>query len=239
MKTLYIIKAGSTFASEVQRLGDFDEWVRRSLGSLPLRLAVVDAEHGEPLPLPRSCAGAVVTGSHAMVTDDLSWSLAIERWIGEIVEARVPFLGICYGHQLLGRAAGGEVGYHPFGREVGTVEVELTVSAGGDPLFACVPGRFLAHTTHAQSVLRLPPSAVRLAGNAFEPNHAFRVGDAAWGVQFHPEYSREIMDAYLQEEIAELESAGIDPGSLHGAVTEAPHAGLVLTNFATIACRSI
>jgi GMP synthase (glutamine-hydrolysing) len=233
MKSLYIIKAGSTFATEVARLGDFEEWVRRGLGDAPCPVAVVNAEAGEALPAPERCAGAIVTGSHAMVTDNLLWSVAIERWIRELVAARAPFLGICYGHQLLGRAAGGEVGYHPRGREAGTVSVELTLEGGRDPLFDGIPARFAAHATHAQSVLRLPPGAVHLAFNGFEPNHSFRVGESAWGVQFHPEYTREIMAAYLQDGSAG--SGASRKGS--GVLGETQFAGRVLTNFASFVCR--
>lgn len=235
MKSLYIIKAGSTFATEVERLGDFEEWVRRGLGDLPCPVAVVNAEAGEALPAPERCAGAVVTGSHAMVTDNLPWSLAIERWIGELIATGVPFLGICYGHQLLGRAAGGEVGYHPRGREVGTVSIELTLEGERDALFDAIPARFAAHATHAQSVLRLPPGAVHLASNSFEPNHAFRVGESAWGVQFHPEYTREIMAAYLQDGSAG--SGSSRKGS--GVLGETPLAGRVLVNFAAIVSRTL
>lgn len=236
MKTLYIIKAGSTFKGERASLGDFEEWVRRGLGSVSCPVAVVDVVGGAPLPEPGDCAGAVVTGSHAMVTDDLPWSLGIERWIRELVDAAVPYLGICYGHQLLGRAAGGEVGYHPLGREVGIVGVELVAEAAHDPLFGSLPGAFAVHATHAQTVLCLPPGAVRLAANSFEPNHAIRVGSCAWGVQFHPEYSREIMLAYVRQQAAALEAEGRDAGALLEAVSETPEAARVLTGFARIAC---
>jgi GMP synthase (glutamine-hydrolysing) len=239
MKSLYIIKAGSTFAIEAQRLGDFEDWVRRGLGDVPCHVAVVNAEGGEVLPAPELCAGAIVTGSHAMVTDNLPWSAAIGRWIMELIAARLPFLGICYGHQLLGRAAGGEVGYHPRGREVGTVSIELTPEGEHDPLFDAIPARFAAHATHAQSVLRLPDGAVHLACNGFEPHHAFRVGESAWGVQFHPEYTREIMETYLRDEIADLEAADKEAGALRDAISEAPHAGRVLSNFASFVSRRL
>ncbi len=239
MKSLYIIKAGSTFDSEARRLGDFEDWVRRGLGDVQCPVTVVNAEGGEALPDTKLCAGVVVTGSHAMVTDNLPWSIAIERWIMELIAAKVPFLGICYGHQLLGRAAGGEVGYHPRGREVGTVFIEPTPEGERDPLFDGIPARFAAHVTHAQSVLRLPEGAVRLAFNDFEPHHAFRVGESAWGVQFHPEYTREIMQTYAQDEVADLEAAGEDAGALRDAVQDAPLAGRVLTNFASFVSRRL
>jgi len=236
MKNLYIIKAGSTFASKAELLGDFETWVRRGLGELSCEVVVVDAVLGEKLPPPGECAGAVVTGSHAMVTDNLPWSLVVEGWIREIIASEVPFLGICYGHQLLGRAAGGTVDYHPGGREVGTVGIDLDAEGLQDPLFRGVPSRFAAHATHEQSVVGLPPAAVRLAGNAFEPNHAFRVGSSAWGVQFHPEYTREIMEAYAEEERSASGEDGREGSSLRCTVDDAPYAGAVLRNFATIAC---
>ncbi|RXK81614.1 glutamine amidotransferase [Chlorobaculum sp. 24CR] len=229
MKSLFIIKAGSTFATEAERLGDFEAWVRRGLGDMPCPVAVANAEAGEALPAPERCAGVVVTGSHAMVTDNLPWSVAIERWIRELVAIRAPFLGICYGHQLLGRATGGQVGYHPRGREAGTVSIELTSEGERDALFDGIPARFAAHATHAQSVLRLPTDAVHLAFNDYEPNHAFRVGESAWGVQFHPEYTREIMAVYLREGSAGSGS----PEGENGVPGETPFAGKVLTNFAS------
>ncbi|NIQ10109.1 MAG: glutamine amidotransferase, partial [Gammaproteobacteria bacterium] len=73
--------------------------------------------------------------------------------------------------------------------EVGTVEVRLRPEAQDDRLFQTLPARFPVHATHSQSVLALPPGAVHLAENDFDPHHAMRIGSCAWGVQFHPEYS--------------------------------------------------
>ncbi len=238
MKKLYIIKAGSTYASTIACLGDFDDWIAAGLGVDPERIVVVDAVGGAPLPAADDMAGAVVTGSHAMVTDNLPWSLGLEAWIAGLVAAGTPFLGICYGHQLLGRAAGGQVGYHPAGREVGTVEVRLTAAARQDPLFRALPDRFAAHATHAQSVLLLPDGAELLAGNDFEPVHAFRVGGCAWGVQFHPEYAAEVMRGYIEAQRKGLERDGRDVGRLLGAVQETPEARRVLRNFASLADRA-
>ena len=66
------------------------------------------------------------------------------------------FWGICYGHQLLAKAAGGEAGYHPRGKEIGTVRVDLVDGHNGDALFQSLPNSFAAHVTHSQTVLQLP-----------------------------------------------------------------------------------
>lgn len=234
MKTLYILKVGSTFPAVAQQYGDFDAWTQAGLGPLAVPVAVVNPQQRDELPKPELCAGVVITGSHAMVTDNLPWSLGLERWLPSLLAAQIPLLGICYGHQLLARAAGGEVGYHPLGKEIGTVAVQGLAAADQDPLFQSLPRRFRAHATHAQTVLRLPQAAIPLAGNSFEPNHAFRLGACAWGVQFHPEYSAAIMRGYIQAQAQSLEAAGKDVAGLLAAVVETPEAAAVLKNFAAL-----
>ncbi|NTU57797.1 MAG: glutamine amidotransferase [Chlorobiaceae bacterium] len=238
MKKLFIVKAGSTFSTLVEPLGDFEDWVETGLGMKGTQVQVIDAAGGEQLPVAEACAGVVVTGSHAMVTDELPWSVGIERWISTLLDASVPFLGICYGHQLLGRAAGGTVGYHPAGREVGTVTVDLTAEALRDGLFQEMPRRFPVHATHAQSVLRLPPGAVLLAGNSHEAHHAFRIGQCAWGVQFHPEYRAEVMRGYIEEQRLLLQTEGRDVDAMMAMVSDTADAGKVLRNFATLASQA-
>jgi GMP synthase (glutamine-hydrolysing) len=235
MKELFIIKTGSTFAETAARHGDFDELTRRGLGIDPGDIQVVNAFQGEALPDPGDCLGVVITGAHCMVTDNLPWSLAIEAWIPSLVQAEIPLLGICYGHQLLGRAMGGQVGFHPRGKEVGTVAIRLCPESGTDPLFAKLPQHFSAHATHAQSVLTLPPGAVLLAENDFEPHHAFRIGRCAWGVQFHPEYTSNVMGDYITAQADSLALAGQDVSTLVRNLRETPEASGLLATFARLA----
>ena len=91
---------------------------------------------------------------------------------------------------------------------------------------------FPAQVVHRQSVHRLPAGAVRLAANAFEPNQAFRVGPAAWGVQFHPEFSAQAMRAYVERLGPELRNEGHDPAALAAGVADTPAAARVLRHFA-------
>lgn len=235
MKKLFIIKAGSSFPATAARAGDFDEMVCRGLALPAGRTQVIQAAQGEPLPAAQDCLGIVITGAHCMVTDDRPWSLAIERWLPGLVAQEVPLLGICYGHQLLGRALGGVVADHPGGKEVGTFAVELSPAGIEDPLFCNLPQRFLAHATHTQSVTTLPAGAVLLAGNAFEPHHAMRIGTSAWGVQFHPEYHASVMQDYINAQAKALSEAGQDVAALRAGVAETPEAAALLKRFGEIA----
>jgi len=121
-------------------------------------------------------------------------------------------LGVCYGHQLLAHVFGGTVDYHPEGRESGTHTVTLTASAASDAPFSTMPSQFLAQLTHKQSVLGLPPQAILLGASEFEPHQAFRIGECAWGVQFHPEFTDEVMRAYLAVQALDIESEGSSTG---------------------------
>jgi GMP synthase (glutamine-hydrolysing) len=234
---LFIIKTGTTFPGTAREWGDFDSWTLNGLKLKRGDAAVVDVTRGHDLPDVEACGGVAVTGSHANVTDNLPWSMAIAAWIPSLVEARIPFLGICYGHQLLAHALGGKVGFHPDGEEIGTVDIHLLPDSLTDPLFHSLPSPFLAHTTHSQTVLSLPQGAVRLASNSFEPNHAFRFGSCAWGVQFHPEYDMNIMKSYVMEQVKELEAAGRDVPHLLGTIEDTPVAVEIMRRFAAMVSK--
>ncbi|MCX4190644.1 glutamine amidotransferase [Methylophaga sp. OBS3] len=231
MRKLYIIKVGTTFPETAKQYGDFDNWTATALGQGEIEIETIDAEHGATLPLVSECAGVVITGSHDMVTDNLPWSVAVADWLKQLLAEQTPILGICYGHQLLASAAGGEVGYHAKGKEIGTVEIELTEAAGLDPLFQSLPQTFKAHVTHSQTVLKLPENAVRLAANSHEPNQAFRLGNAAYGVQFHPEYNAAIMRSYIEEQTDELVDADFSVSDLLAGVSETPAAADLIKGF--------
>ncbi|MBW0149004.1 glutamine amidotransferase [Marinobacter arenosus] len=228
-----ILKTGTTYPTIREVSGDFEDWFVRGLSN-ELALTVVNVEQGDVPGNAHDWDGIVVTGSPAMVSDRASWSEATAQWLAGAVDQRIPVLGVCYGHQLLAHALGGEVGYHPEGRETGTKTIELLPVAESDLLFAGLPATFKAQLTHKQSVLGLPPGAVLLGRSQFEPHQAFRVGDCAWGVQFHPEFTDAIMTAYLGVQAPELAAENLDPDALLAAVEPAPVASSLLQRFSDL-----
>ncbi|WP_100639946.1 glutamine amidotransferase [Marinobacter salexigens] len=228
-----ILKTGSTYPSIEAQFGDFEQWFLRGL-SPNLDVTVFNAQADELPSNPADWDGIVITGSPAMVSDREPWSERAAEWLSRAVDKSIPMLGVCYGHQLLAHALGGEVGYHPEGRESGTRKVELIASAQDDPLFRDMPSVFNAQLTHMQSVLSLPPGAVLLGRNEFEPHQAFRVGERAWGVQFHPEFSSAVMKAYLTVQAPALEQEGFDPQAMINSVEDAPEASGLLERFSTL-----
>jgi GMP synthase (glutamine-hydrolysing) len=108
-----------------------------------------------------------------------------------------------------------------------------------DPLFKGLPQTFPAQLTHRQSVLRLPENAVLLGRNEFEPHQAFRVGRCAWGIQFHPEFSAEVMRAYLKVQAPDLEKEGLDAKALIENVIDAPNATSLLGRFSRLVLNGL
>jgi GMP synthase (glutamine-hydrolysing) len=234
MKSIVIIKAGSTFPSIKQNWGDFDDWVIAACDSSHVSFSVIDMIEGQELPNTDGLSGIIITGSHAMVTDLEPWISSLEAWISQVAKQNIPVLGICFGHQILAQALGGLVDYHPGGREIGCVPIALTTEANQDPLLSGLPQQFMAHTTHAQSVRSLPPGAQLLAENPFESHHAFRVDKHVWGVQFHPEFTSEIMRQYIDEQTPTLLNQGFDVDALQLAVSNTVEANGLLKRFIQI-----
>ncbi len=195
-RQLVIVQPGRKLPDLAAVPGDFSDWVLDGMGLDVSAARVIFPQQGEPLPAPGTVGAAVVTGSGAMVTEQLPWMCDVAHWLRALVRRKVPVLGICFGHQLLAHALGGEVADNPAGVEVGTVTTRLTAAAADDRLFAGWPAQAKVQASHQQSVIRLPPEAVALAHSEQDPHHAFRFGSAAWGVQFHPEFDARIVAAY-------------------------------------------
>ncbi len=232
MKPVLIIKLGDTLPDLADRKGDFEDWFMEPLHAAGLTTRVIDPRAGSTLPQPVDYAGILLTGSHAMVTDQEDWSRTTAAWLPQAVDSNVPLLGVCYGHQLLADAMGGRADNLPQGMEMGTVEIRLESAANHDALMQKLPQTLQAHASHTQSVITLPPDAVLLAANAWEPHHAFAIGDCAWGIQFHPEFDADIMRTYIRAFKDYLVSEGQDAGRLLQQVEETPYSRQVLERFA-------
>jgi GMP synthase (glutamine-hydrolysing) len=154
--------------------------------------------------------------------------LRTEALVRDLAAAGRPVLGICFGHQLIAQALGGEVKRNPLGREMGTMRVQRLAD---DPLFAGLPATFDIQGTHADAVTRLPPGAEVLATTPRDAFAAFRVGGHVRGVQFHPEFDADVMRGYLHERREIVLQEGGDPDALLAAVHDETPGASILRNF--------
>ncbi len=230
MSPFLIIETGRPLPS-VKRFGSFAHWIRVAAGLAANQYQVCRVLDDEPLPAAEHFAGALITGSGAMVTERAPWSVRTADWLRNAANTGLPLFGICYGHQLVADAFGGTVDYNPKGREMGTVKVTRRPDANDDPLFAGGPQQFVAQTTHLQTVLKPPPQASVLAHSALDDCQAFRVGDRVWGVQFHPEFSTTHMRGYIFARRQALAAEGSCHRKLLKGVSASAQARQVLPRF--------
>jgi GMP synthase (glutamine-hydrolysing) len=167
---------------------DVRQWYARWVGGLTgLELARIAADEDVLQAVQRGVDGVILSGSprDAWVEDPVNERLC--RLALHCRDHALPFLGVCYGHQILGRALGATVARHPAGLELGNTAVELTEAGLASPLFAGFPSRFEVLSSHADAVLDLPQGAELLVRGAFTEIQGFRSGASLHGVQFHPE----------------------------------------------------
>lgn len=145
------------------------------------------------LPRIEDISALIVLGGAMGANDDNRYPFltGLKQLIRQVVAAGVPYLGICLGGQLLAAALGAVVASHRW-EELGFLPVQLTEQGKTDQLFRGVGAQFYSFQWHHDS-FDIPAGGILLASSTACPHQAFRVGDSAWGVQFHPEVTEEII----------------------------------------------
>jgi GMP synthase (glutamine-hydrolysing) len=233
---LLIVQTGTAARDLALRHGDYPDWFERALGA---ELPVLRAHAGERLgDLPSGTKGILVTGSPLSLTSPEPWMDELGDRLQRLGSAGVPVLGVCFGHQLLGRAAGANVVANPRGREIGTVRVQLTPEGRRDPLFAWAPsGEIEVQATHCDSVDAAPKTAKLLASNERCATQAFRFSETVASVQFHPELHPDALRDLIASRADAIRAEGCDPDQLRAAVRETG-SGAILRAFAEQARHS-
>lgn len=143
----------------------------------------------------QECDAWLITGSRHDAYSDLPWIQALRAWIRLAHDADVKLAGVCFGHQVIAQALGGEVVKSTKGWGLG-VSVHPMLATGSWMQPGLDQIRILA--SHQDQVALLPPGATRLAGNDFCPNFMFLQGDHIVAIQGHPEFSVEYNRALIE-----------------------------------------
>ena len=199
-------------------LGWFQEW----LPAAGLDVHPIHPYLGHRVPtLVEGDALVVLGGPMGCMDDDVAtWLPAVRQLLRTAVDDGVPTMGICLGAQLLAAATGGYVERGSDGPELGlgtvtVVEPDLIV-AGSMPVVQW----------HFDAITALPPGAVLLASSDRYENQAFRIGEVAWGLQFHVEATADMLDEWARNDVAAVRETGREPADL---VTEMRFAEQSLT----------
>jgi GMP synthase-like glutamine amidotransferase len=211
--------------------GSLDEMAAEFGPGRPVR--VIRPFLGETLPDSDELAehaGLIVLGGSMGAWDDgvAPWLPATRQLLAAAVQQAVPTLGICLGAQLLAAACGGTVERGPAGLELGLVRVRPLPGSDADPFFGAVArtlgpepeAGWAVHQYHFDAVTELPEDAELLVTGDRYPHQGFRVGAAAWGVQYHPEVSTSGFTTWVEHGLSggELE---IDPEAVLAPVRAA------------------
>ncbi len=174
-----------------------DNRIARLLAARGYRLDWYCPREGDALPATsESLAGAVLFGGAMSANDDQiePWLGVEYRWLEQFLQSQRPFLGICLGAQMLARVIGGQISAHRQGlTEVGYYPVTATDS--GAAIFGT---QFHAFHWHKEGI-SLPDDTEILAQGEHFPVQAFRCSNHAYGLQFHPEVTRDIYERWIQE----------------------------------------
>jgi GMP synthase (glutamine-hydrolysing) len=164
-----------------------------------LEVSYVELWRGQQVPAAADCQGVLILGGemNADETDRHPFLLAERELVRECAARSVPTLGICLGGQVMARAFGAAVSAGT-SREAAFLPIELTPAGRGDPLLSVFADGDRVLRWH-QDAFDVPTGGqllLRAAGVA--PNQAFRVGGCSWGVQFHPEVTRGLVEEWLR-----------------------------------------
>lgn len=225
---IVVVVTGDPVPAVFARHGDYADMMKTAIGEAwDGPYAVVDART-EALGADLDGAALVITGSAANVHTREDWMLRTEERLRQLHEEGTPMLGVCFGHQLLAQALGGQVGPNPRGREVSTVVVE---PLRGDPLLEGLGAPFTANACHSDTVEKLPLSTTIVARSTGDPHQVLRFGPRSWGVQFHPEFDGEVMRQFLEARAEAIVAEGLDLSELQRLAKDTPDARAVFGNF--------
>ena len=193
----------------------FERFLARS--GQPLEFDSCSVVRGETPASVNACDGWLITGSRHGVYENLDWMLRLQDFVRELAAAEKPLIGVCFGHQIIAQALGGEVVKSDRGWGVGLHRYRLDATL---PWMQQQPREVGIYAYHQDQVTRKPPSAKVFLSSDFCPFAGLTYGDSIISVQAHPEFGEDyelaLLDAFsgstMPAEVADAAYASMRGG---------------------------
>lgn len=191
-----LLMVGHIDPHSVHIAGDYPELFGTLLAEQDVELVRYDLDLGRFPDTVAECDGWLCGPSRSSAYDDLAWRADAEALLREIVVVGAPYVGICFGHQLLAQALGARVARAADGWQVGAHDYDIVART---PWMDPPAGRITLIASHQDQVVELPKGATLLARGADGgcPVAGFTVGSRAWTLQAHPEFVPPLADHLL------------------------------------------
>lgn len=177
----------------------------------------------------------MISGSPRDAFADDEWTHGLMAKVARLLEKRKPVLGVCYGHQILGRVKGGKVGRCEGGWELGETKVEATTEGAGSALLQGLPKQMNVMQSHRDCVLEVPGKGVLLASSPHTKVQAAQWAERVYGVQFHPEFTGEVIrGVWAERRDRWRDQVKFNLDEKLDRAKECPHGLAILRNFLKI-----
>lgn len=193
MKRIGLLLVGHIDAGSLHVGGDYPELYTELLAPLDIELVTYRCDEGQLPESVREQDGWMCSPSRLSVYDDVAWLRDVEQLLRDMVATETPYVGICFGHQLMAQALGAEVRKADYGWGIGAkhyeiVEPQSWMDSTDDIVLAA---------SHQDQVQQLPSEARLLARSDYCPIGGMLIGERAWTLQVHPEFSPSLADSLL------------------------------------------
>jgi GMP synthase-like glutamine amidotransferase len=157
-----------------------------------------DVCNGDFPPSLDACDAYLTTGSRFSAYDDVGWIHTLKNFMRRIQEAKKPFVGVCFGHQMMAEALGGKVSRAETGWGVGARSIEVI---NAESWMRPAQSRCALQYMHQDQIELLPKGSVVIGRSDHCPVAMFRAGDSMLGIQAHPEFPKAYSEALLLDRV--------------------------------------
>lgn len=193
----------------------FTELFRRHAAQLELEY--FDVRHGEFPVSVDVCDGYLATGSRFSAYDDEAWIQELKAFVRRLQDADKPFVGICFGHQILAEALGGKVEPAAQGWGIGVHSLNvLKQESWMQPEQSSCGIQY----SHRDQVVRLPEHSVLLGESDHCPVAMFRAGETMLGIQGHPEFPAAYVEALVRGRTEQIGAEWVNAARFHAPTDE-------------------